>query len=76
MTIALVCWIAHSSVVSHRMGLHGLLARHRWAYSVVANNAGTPLNGLDRERNLLGPADPVASSLRTSRLGLYPVELN
>ena len=35
----------------------------------VTTNAGPPLNGLDRERNLLGPADPVASSLRTSRLG-------
>ena len=30
---------------------------------------GTPLNALNRARNLLGPADPVASSLRTSRLG-------
>ena len=28
------------------------LTRHRWAYSVVAANARTPLNALNRERNL------------------------
>ena len=35
----------------------------------VTTNAGPPLNILNRECNLLGPADPVARSLRTSRLG-------
>ena len=61
--------MTHRSVLSRRRLLHGYRPRHSYAYCVVAHHAGTPLNGLDRERNLLGPADPVASSLRTSRLG-------
>lgn len=75
MTIALVDWIAHSSVVyllSH--GFTGCFCNgHRIVgirrvgpYCVVAHPNGTPFNVLNRERNL-----PVAVQSRLSNMDGY-----
>ena len=69
MTTALVCWIAHRSVVS--LLSHGFTGcfcnghrivgiRRNGPSCMVAHPIGPPLNALNRELNRLLPAEPIA----------------